>query len=56
MTRHAHSLGLVLYELAEPETLARGTKEALQLDSPPAEPVMAYAGEARTWLPTLTND
>jgi hypothetical protein len=56
LTWHAHSLGLVLYELVEPETLARGTKETLQLASPPAEPVMVYAGEAHTWLPTLAND
>ena len=55
LTWHAHSLGLVLYELVEPETLARGTTEALQLDSPPGEPVMVYTGEARMWLPTLTN-
>jgi hypothetical protein len=56
MTWHAHSLGLVLYELVEPETLARGTREALQSDSPPTEPVMVYTGEAHTWLPKLTND
>lgn len=56
LTWHAHSLGLVLYELVEPETLAGGTKEALQLDRPPAEPVMVYTGEARTWLPALAND
>jgi hypothetical protein len=56
LTWHAHSLGLILYELAEPWSLARGTKEALQLDHPPAEPIMVYAGEARTWLPTLAND
>jgi hypothetical protein len=55
LTWHAHSLGLVLYELVEPNALARGTKETLQLASPPTEPVMVYAGEARTWLPTLTN-
>jgi hypothetical protein len=35
--------------------LARGTKEALQLNSPPGEPVMVYMGEARMWLPALTN-
>lgn len=56
MTWHAHSLGLVLYELVEPETLARGTREALQSDRPPAEPVMVYTREAHTWLPGLTND
>lgn len=53
LTWHAHSLGLLLYELVEPGTLARGTKEALQLDRPPAEPVMVYTDEARMWLPTL---
>ncbi len=56
LTWHAHSLGLLLYELVEPGTLAKGTKEALQLDRPPAEPVMVYTGEARTWLPALEND
>jgi hypothetical protein len=56
LTWHAHSLGLLLYELVEPETLARGTNEALQLDRPPAEPVMVYTGEARTWLPALASD
>jgi len=56
ITWHAHSLGLVLYELVEPETLARGTKEVLQSGSPPAEPVMVYTGEAHTWLPELTHD
>ena len=33
LTWHAHSLGLLLYELVEPGTLARGTKAALQLDA-----------------------
>ena len=56
LTWHAHSLGLLLYELVEPGTLARGTKEALQLDRPSAEPVMVYTGEARTWLSALAND
>jgi hypothetical protein len=56
LTWHAHSLGLALYELVEPETLARGTKEALQLDRPPGEPVMVYTGEASTWLPALATD
>jgi len=56
LTWHAHSLGLLLYELVEPGILARGTKEALQLDRPPAEPVMVYAGEAGTWLPALASD
>jgi hypothetical protein len=55
ITWHAHSLGPVLYELVEPETLARGTREALQSGSPPTEPVMVYTGEAQTWLPGLTS-
>jgi hypothetical protein len=56
LTWHAHSLGLLLYELVEPATLARGTKEALQIDHPPTEPVMVYTAEARTWLPALASD
>jgi hypothetical protein len=55
LTWHAHSLGLLLYELVEMDALAKGTKEALQLASPPTEPVMVYADEARTWLPRLAN-
>jgi len=43
-------LNLLLYELAEPDTLARGMREALVMDDPPSEPVMVYAGEAGTWL------
>jgi hypothetical protein len=31
-------------------------RRVLQLASPPTEPVMVYADEARTWLPTLAND
>lgn len=47
---HAYGLNLLLYELAEPDTLARGTREALMMANPPTEPVMTYADEARTWL------
>ena len=34
LTWHAHSLALMLYELVEPETLARGTKQALLAHQP----------------------
>lgn len=50
---HAYGLNLLLYELAEPDTLARGTRETLMLENPPTEPVMVYANEARTWLPEM---
>lgn len=55
MTWHAHGLNLLLYELAEPDTLARGMREALDMESPPAEPVMVYRGEAAIWAPKLTK-
>jgi len=46
---HAYGLNLLLYELAEPDTLARGMREVLVMDDPPAEPVMTYANEAAIW-------
>lgn len=55
LTWHAHGLNLLLYELAEPDTLARGMREALVMDDPPAEPVMAYTNEAAAWLPNVTR-
>jgi hypothetical protein len=54
LTWHAYGLNLLLYELAEPDTLARGMHEVLVMDDPPAEPVMVYTGEAATWLPRVT--
>jgi hypothetical protein len=55
MTWHAYGLNLLLYELAEPDTLARGMREAMQLDNLPLEPVMVYTNEAGIWLPKLTR-
>jgi hypothetical protein len=52
---HAYGLNLLLYELAEPDTLARGMDEAIRMDNPPREPVMVYADEAGIWLPKLTK-
>lgn len=56
LTWHAYGLNLLLYELAEPDTLARGTREAIMMDNPPTEPVMVYADEARTWLPKIGTE
>jgi hypothetical protein len=53
LTWHAYGLNVLLYELAEPDTLARGTHEVLMMDNPPTEPVLVYANEARTWLPRI---
>jgi hypothetical protein len=53
VTWHAHGLNLLLYELAEPDTLARGIREVITMDNPPAEPVMVYANEDRVWLPRV---
>jgi hypothetical protein len=53
LTWHAYGLGVLLFELAEPDTLTRGTAELLRMANPPAEPTIAYRGEAETWLPRL---
>ena len=55
MIWHAFGLNLLLYELAEPDTLARGMGEAMRMNNPPREPVMVYANEAGIWLPKLTG-
>jgi hypothetical protein len=55
LTWHAYGLNLLLYELAEPDTLARGIREVLIMDNPPTEPVMTYANEAATWLPKVAH-
>jgi hypothetical protein len=52
-TWHAYGLGVLLSELAEPDILTRGSAELLRMASPPAEPTIAYTGEAETWLPRL---
>ena len=53
LTWHAYGLGVLLFELAEPDTLTRGSAELLRVASPPTEPTIAYKGEAETWLPQL---
>jgi len=53
LTWHAYGLGVLLFELAEPDTLTRGSAELLRLTNPPAEPTITYSGEAETWLPRL---
>ena len=53
LTWHAYGLGVLLFELAEPDTLTRGSAELLRMASPPAEPTIAYTAEADTWLPRL---
>ena len=44
----------MLYELAEPDTLARGMRELLVSEDPPLEPVVVFANEGNRWLPRLT--
>lgn len=53
LTWHAYGLGILLFELAEPDTLTRGSAELLSLANPPLEPTIAYAGDAETWLPRI---
>jgi hypothetical protein len=55
LTWHAHGLGQLLYELAEPDTLAHGIREALLMDNPPSEPVMVYKNEAASWFSAPKN-
>jgi hypothetical protein len=56
LTWHAYGLGVLLFELAEPDTLTRGSAELLKMTDPPAEPAITYKGEAKTWLPELQGD
>jgi len=53
LTWHAYGLGVLLFELAEPDTLTRGSAELLRMANPPPEPTIAYSGEAETWLPRI---
>jgi hypothetical protein len=50
ITWHAHGLNQLLYELAEPDALARGIRELIQIDDPPGEPVVIHKGEAASWF------
>lgn len=49
ITWHAHGLGQLLYELAEPDALARVIRELIQMDEPPGEPAVIHGGEAASW-------
>lgn len=51
LTLHAEGLNILLYELVEPDTWARGVREVLESDYPPAEPVFVFAQEGDTWRP-----
>ena len=53
LTWHAYGLGVLLFELAQPDTLTRGSAELLRMTNPPAEPTITYSDEAETWLPRL---
>lgn len=55
ITLHAYGLNLLLYELVEPDTWARGVYQVITMEDPPSEPVMVYAGEAAWWLPKLSR-
>lgn len=50
VTWHAHGLNQLLYELAEPDALARGIREVIQMDDPPGEPTIIYKDEATSWF------
>jgi hypothetical protein len=55
ITWHAYGLGQLLYELAEPDALARGIRELIQMDDPPGEPVVIHEGEATSWFSYKRN-
>jgi hypothetical protein len=50
VTWHALGLNQLLYELAEPDTLARGMREVLLMDDPANYPELVYAKEAASWF------
>jgi hypothetical protein len=50
LTWHAHGLNQLLYELAEPDALARGIRELIQMDDLPGEPVVVYKDEPASWF------
>ena len=50
VTWHAHGLGQLLYELAEPDTLARGMREVLLMGNPPDYPVLIHKDESANWF------
>jgi hypothetical protein len=50
VTWHALGLNQLLYELAEPDALARGIREVLLMDEAPDYPTLIYANEAACWF------
>ena len=50
VTWHALGLNQLLYELAEPDALARGIREVLLTDDSPDYPTLVYANEAASWF------
>jgi hypothetical protein len=52
VTWHALGLNQLLYELAEPDALARGLREVLLMDDPADYPELVYAKEAANWFAT----
>lgn len=50
VTWHALGLNQLLYELAEPDALARGLHEVLLMDDPADHPELVYASEAASWF------
>jgi hypothetical protein len=50
ITLHALGLGPLLYELAEPDTLARGMREVFLMDDRVDYPDVVYANEAANWF------
>lgn len=50
VTWHALGLNQLLYELAEPDALARGMREVLFMDDPSDYPELVYAKEADSWF------
>lgn len=50
VTWHALGLNQLLYELAEPDALARGLREVLLMEDPADYPELVYANEATSWF------
>jgi hypothetical protein len=40
----------LLYELAQPDAIARGIRELLQMNDPPGDSLVIHKGEAASWL------
>lgn len=55
ITWHAHGLNQLLYELAEPDALARGIQEVLLMKDAPEYPTLVYTSEAASWFSVPRN-